>query len=96
MKKLKLAVFVSALLGVSAVFADSTPPAKPATQGTQPAKTPQQPGSAAAEQARGGMSAGAGQSSAAAAAGGFTTEGLVGIAAAVAVTAGSVASSNKH
>ena len=90
MKKIKLAVFASALLGASAVLAQQTPPAKPITQ---PAKTPQQPGTAAA---RGGMSAGAGQSAAPAAAGAVTTEGLVGIGAALVVTTGLVAASNKH
>ena len=93
MKKIKLAVFASALLGASAVLAQQTPPAKPITQGTQPAKTPQQPSTA-----RGGMSAGAGQSAPAAAIaeGAVTTEGLVGIGAALVVTTGVVAVGNKH
>lgn len=94
MKKIKLAIFASALVGASAAFAQQTPPAKPITQGTQPAKAPQQPGS---EAARGGMSAGAGQSApAGAAVAGATTEGLVGLGAALVVTTGLAASTNKH
>jgi hypothetical protein len=94
MKKLQLAVFVSALLGTSVVFAQQTPPAKPVTQTTQ---TAQQPGSAAAGQTRGGMSAGAGQTAAAAVeAGAVTTEGLVGLGAALVVTTTAVATGNKH
>jgi len=95
MKKVKLAVFVSAFLGASAVFAQQTPPAKPATKGAQTAQTAPQPGSAAAGQARGGMSAGAGQTSAGAA-GAVTTEGLVGVAAAVGVLGVTVSTGNKH
>jgi len=97
MKKVKLAVFVSALLGTSAVFAQQTPPAKPAIKGTQTAQTAQQPGSAAAGQARGGMSAGAGQTAAGLVAeGAVTTEGLVGVAAAVGALGVTVSTGNKH
>lgn len=97
MKKVKLAVFVSALLGTSVVFAQQTSPAKPVTQTTQTAQTAQQPGTAAAGQTRGGMSAGAGQTAAAAVeAGAVTTEGLVGLGAALVVTTTAVATGNKH
>ena len=85
MMKFRLAIFASALVGASAAFAQQTPPAKPITQGTQPAKTPQQPSSQAA---RGGMSAGAGQSAAPVAAGAATTQGLIGMGAALVVTVG--------
>jgi hypothetical protein len=96
MKKVKLAVFVSALLGTSVVFAQQTPPAKPATPSTQTAQTAQQPRSAATGQTRGGMSAGAGQTSAAVVEGAVTTEGLVGLGAALVVTTTAVATGNKH
>jgi len=94
MTRIKFAVFASALVSASAAFAQQTPPAKPITQGTQPATTPQQPASAAT---RGGMSAGAGQTAAGgAAAGAVTTEGLIGVGAALVVTTGLAASTNKH
>ena len=93
MKKLQLAVLVSALAGASVVFAQQTPPAKPAAPATQ---TVQKPGTAAAGQTRGGMSAGAGQTSAGLVEGAVTTEGLVGVAAAVGVLGVTVNTANKH
>ncbi len=96
MNKLKLAVLISALVGASVAFAQQTPPAKPAAQGAQTAQTARQPGSAAAGQTRGGMSAGAGQTAAAGASEVATTvEALVVIGAVVAGVA-VIHSTNSH
>ncbi len=95
MNKLKLAVLVSALAGTSVVFAQQTPPAKPAAQGAQTAQTAPQPGSAAAGQTRGGMSAGAGQTAAGTSEVVATVEALVVIGAVVAGVA-VIHSTNSH
>jgi hypothetical protein len=76
MKKVKLAVLISALVGTSAAFAQQTPPAKPAAQGTQIAQgAPVPPG---------GASTGAAAATAGTSEVGATVAGLIGIGAVVA------------